>query len=101
MAFPVEEGLKQIATFASGTNTKVFMAFPVEEGLKQGNYMNVSGPIRVFMAFPVEEGLKLLNSNTGSDVGFSFYGLSSRRRIETNLSVCSVRLVYMFLWPFQ
>ncbi len=61
------------------------MAFPVEEGLKPENLTNEKRRDWVFMAFPVEEGLKQKNPEQGEQRQKSFYGLSSRRRIETKI----------------
>ncbi len=53
------------------------------------------------MAFPVEEGLKhnaqeMMESGTAG-----FYGLSSRRRIETSSGANTYATFVWFLWPFQ
>ncbi len=59
------------------------MAFPVEEGLKLLKAVKEATTKAVFMAFPVEEGLKPNGAVTVGRLSGSFYGLSSRRRIET------------------
>ncbi len=87
MAFPVEEGLKPRAALRLSSSPAVFMAFPVEEGLKRVVRFRSSYIQRVFMAFPVEEGLKPNNLISSAEGRYSFYGLSSRRRIETVHSI--------------
>ncbi len=84
MAFPVEEGLKLgYQSPRHSPSVSVFMAFPVEEGLKQQHDNVELESSLVFMAFPVEEGLKLFFAAPMLAQRFCFYGLSSRRRIET------------------
>ncbi len=77
------------------------MAFPVEEGLKQTEVAADNADMGVFMAFPVEEGLKRQKQEVNIYIITSFYGLSSRRRIETNFFAGSLKTLYLFLWPFQ
>ncbi len=53
------------------------------------------------MAFPVEEGLKRILYRVPDMGDDGFYGLSSRRRIETGVPAPAAKAGLSFLWPFQ